>query len=382
MAHVRQSISSIEPHDSPETLRKAGVRVVRGDATFDGEKSVSINGRSVPFTRALIATGAHPVLPNIPGLESASPLTSETLWRIDTLPARLLVLGGGSIGCELGQAFARLGSNVTLVESLPTVLAREDTDAAELITAALTRDGVTLRTNVGLQRVLGTGGNWRAELSDGSTVNFDQILVAVGRAPRTDALGLAAASVDTDQRGFVVVSNSLQTTNAAIWAAGDLTGYPPFTHVAGMHGSIAASNAVLGLRRKVDLTAIPRVTFTSPEVAAVGAATGKQSHTLWHADVDRAVAEQDMAGFSRLVLGRRGKVIGATIVGPRAGESLAEAVLAIKKGLTATDIAGSIHAYPTYGDGVWNAAVALAQGRLKKPLTRFFLRRLVQLRRR
>lgn len=276
------------------------------------------------------------------------------------------MIGGGSIGCELGQGFARLGSHVTLVEAAPRVLRREDADAAAAITDALRRDGVDVHTGtqVTAVRPSATPPAGTLELADGTDLPFDTLLVAVGRRARTDALGLDRAGVALDTRGYVTVDAHLRTSNRRIWAAGDVTGHPPFTHTAGVHGSVAATNAVLGLRRRAEVTAVPRVTFTSPELAAVGVGTGdahdhpglRVRHLAGDA-VDRAVTDGTTEGFTRLVLDRKGRVLGATIVGPRAGEAIAELVLAVKRGLRARDLAGAVHAYPTYTYGPWDAAI-------------------------
>ncbi len=370
MAHVRHAIATIEPTDSPAAMRVAGVMLAHGSAGLTGRQTAEIDGRPVRFRQAMLATGAAPVMPPIPGLADAGPLTSDTVFGLTALPARLLVLGGGSIGCELGQAFARLGSSVTIVEAALRLLVGEDADAAALVTDALAGDGVTIRCGVALAAVRPADTGWTAELLDGSEVGFDTVLVAVGRRPRTTALGLNEAGVDLDERGNVRVDSRLRTTNPRIWAAGDLTAHPQFTHTAGVHGGLAASNAILGLRRRVDLATIPRVTFTQPEVASVGVsleqaqAQGLTIRTVAHVDVDRAVAELQTAGFSRLILDGKGRVLGATIVGPRAGESLPEAVLAARHGLRARDLAAATHAYPTYGDGLWKAAIAQVQAQL------------------
>ncbi len=370
MAGVRAAIATIEPTDSPEAMRAAGVSAAHGSASFTSQHTAIVNGHPVRFRQALVATGAAPVIPPIPGLAETGPLTNESVFGLTQLPDRLLVLGGGSIGCELGQAFARLGSRVTIAEAAERLLVREDADAAALLTHALVGDGVEVRVGVAVTAVRANGSGWVAVLADGSEIGFDAVLVAVGRRPRTSAIGLDVANVELDQRGFVQVDARLRTTNPRIWAAGDLTGHPQFTHTAGVHGSLAAGNAVLGLRRRVDVASIPRVTFTQPEVAAVGVSlerarsSGLTVRTLGHAEVDRAIAEQQTAGFSRLVLDRKGRVVGATIVGPRAGESLPEAVLAVRQGLRARDLAASTHAYPTYGDGLWKAEIAQVQARL------------------
>ncbi len=387
MMHVRAAIHAIEPDDSPTTLRAAGAHVARGSARLIGPDSAAIvdsspgaprrDGVQVRFRHALIATGSSPAMPAIPGLAEADPLTSDTIWSVTELPDRLLVLGGGSIGCELGQAFARLGSHVTILEAAPQLLPREDPDAAALVLAALVEDGVSIVTGTRLEAVECRAGGWLARLASGSTVPFDRVLVAVGRTPDITDLGLEAAGVTTDEGGYVAVDKHLRTSCSRIWAAGDVTGHPQFTHVAGVHGSLAASNAILGLRRSVDTATIPRVTFTQPEVAAVGVTSdqagahrGLTVRTIEHAHLDRAVVEDTRRGVTRLVMDRRGHLVGATIVGPRAGESLAELVLAARQGLRARDIAATMHAYPTYGEGPWKAAIGQVQAQLRRPAAR------------
>ena len=360
MAHVKGAMATIAPVDSPATLAKAGVVVRTGSARFTGPDAVEIDGERVPFRHALIATGSDPAVPPVPGLEGA--LTSDTVWDLTELPGRLTVLGGGSIGCELGQAFARLGCTVTLVEMADRLLPNEDAGAAALVAGALRADGVDVRTGARVESA--DGGS--VVLAGGERVEGDAVLVALGRSPDTSGLDPAAAGVRLTERGHVEVDASLRTTNPRVHAAGDVTGHPQFTHVAGVHGALAASNAVLGLRRRVDLRAVPRVTYTSPEVAAVGAPDGSVVRVHDNADVDRAVADGGTAGFTRLVLDRRGRLVGATVVGPRAGEVLAELTLAVRKGLPATVVAGTIHPYPTYGDAPWNAALAETRARLSR----------------
>ncbi len=386
MDHVRASIQHIAPVDSVEALEEASVSVRTATARFTGPDSAEIDGAPVRFRQALVATGASPAVPPVPGLGDVDYLTSDTVWGLSELPAELVVLGGGSIGCELGQAFARLGSRVSVVEGAPRILPREDPLAAAELARALVDDGVELHTGSGVARVepLGPGAGV-LHLESGEQVPFSRLLVAVGRAPRTRDIGLAAAGVEVDDRGFVVVDDLLRTTNPRIWAAGDLTGHPQFTHTAGVHASLAASNAILGVRRKVDLTAVPRVTFTDPEVAAVGLSTDRGPAGLrtidWsHSHVDRAVAEGASAGFARLVIDKRGHVLGATVVGPRAGETLGELTLAITQGLTTRDLAGVTHAYPTYNDGPWNAAISDVQDQLERPATQRALGALARVR--
>ncbi len=387
MEHVREAIRQIAPVDSPEALDAAGVRVLAGHGRFRGDGVIDVDGDTVHFTQAVLATGAAPALPPIPGLADLEVLTSNNVWDLDEAPSRLVILGAGSIGCELGQGMARLGVEVTLVEGAARVLPREDEDAAAVVHRALESEGVRIRTGASVTEVVASDSQAGTLcLDDGSTVDFDRLLVAVGRRPRTSDLGLDTIGVELDARGFVVVDPRLRTTNPRVWAAGDLTGHPQFTHVAGVHGSLAASNAVLGVRRSVETSAVPRVTYTHPEVAAVGIDTGREREgirilTLDHRHVDRAVVEAQTDGLTRLAVDAKGRILGATVVGPRAGESLGELALAVRRGLRTRDLAGITHAYPTWNDGAWNAAIADVREQLQRPATRRALQTLARSRR-
>jgi pyruvate/2-oxoglutarate dehydrogenase complex dihydrolipoamide dehydrogenase (E3) component len=375
--HVRSAISTIEPVDSVEALEAAGVTVLRGEAVFTGVSTMMVDGSAQPFLQAMLATGAAPIVPDIPGLADVEPWTTETLWDVESLPERLVVIGGGPVGCEMSQAFARLGSRVTLVEATHRLLPREDPDAGALVEEALRRDGVDVRLGQHVGKVVGEpGGPGEVVLNGGVTpVGFDAVLVAVGRAARTGGLGLDRAGVLLTSGRAVRVDKHLRTTNPRIWAAGDVTPVPHLTHLASQHGGLATANALLGLRRTVDMAAVPRVTYTDPEVAAVGEPTwastprpAPRTVTRHHDHVDRAIAEGRTDGFSRLTLTSNGaRIVGATIVGPRAGESIAEMTLAVRRRMRVTDLAATIHAYPTYADGPWNAAVDEVRRRLAHP---------------
>ena len=376
MAHVHSAIRTIEPVDSPAALEAAGVRVQHGDLSFTGTHTATVDGRPLRFRQAIICTGSSPVVPPIRGLDAVGPLTSDTVWDLDVLPDRLAVIGGGPIGCELAQAFARLGAKVTIIDGGDRILGKEDPEAAELVHRSLVGDGITVLTGTHAEEVRSGDGPDALVLDDGGQVQFDRVLVSVGRNPGTRDLDLGRAGVEVDENGFVRVDNHLRTTNPDVWAAGDVTGHPHFTHVAGVHGSLAASNAVLGLRRRVDTSTVPRVTFTDPEVAAVGVgiestADSADLHvvTREHGHVDRAVAEGATEGFTKLVVDAKGRILGATVVGPRAGETLGELSVAVRHGLRTRDLAGTTHAYPTYNDGVWNAGIEDVQAMLRRPAT-------------
>jgi pyruvate/2-oxoglutarate dehydrogenase complex dihydrolipoamide dehydrogenase (E3) component len=384
MDHVRAAIATIEPVDSPESLRSAGAEVLHGHGVLTGPSTLRVTSQDgdddsavthdIQFEQLLLATGASPVLPSIDGLSQCRPLTSETIWELTELPARLAVLGGGNIGVELAQAFARLGASVTVVEAASRLVPHEETKAAAVLTTALERDGVTVRTSATVTEVrcADDSGAGDLVLDNEGTVPFDRLLVAVGRSPRTSGIGLHQAGVEVDERGMVVVDELLRTSNPRIWAAGDPSGHPQFTHLAGSHGSTAASNAVLGTRRKA-ATTVPRVTYTDPEVAGVGlrqddAGPHHRTHLVEHADVDRAVAEQRTEGYAAVVCDRRGTLLGGTVVGPRAGESLGELTLAVSLSLKTRDLAGVVHPYPTWNDGPWKATLADVSEQLEAPL--------------
>lgn len=393
MAHVREAIAAIQPVDSPEALASAGVYTLQGRARFDGDGAVVVDERRIRFHDALIATGSSPVLPQVAGVETVEILTNETFWELEELPARLLVVGGGAIGCELAQAMARLGSAVTLVHRGARLLPREDAAASALILDALRADGVEVRLQATVTQLRGADAGdpsprGTARLSTGEEVPFDRMLAALGRRAVTAGLGLDAAGVDLDEAGAIAVDAALRTSHPRIRAAGDVTPLPRFTHTAGVFGSTAATNAVLGLSRTADLEVVPRVTFTSPEVGAVGVspddarARGFRVLVQEHAEVDRAIAEGETSGRTAIVVDRRGRIRGASIVGPRAGESLAEYTTAMRAGLTATRLATTTHAYPTYSDAGWNAVVGEAQRGLRSGIVARGIRVLAGLHRR
>ncbi|MEW1808751.1 FAD-dependent oxidoreductase [Pseudarthrobacter sp. NPDC080039] len=379
---IAAAIRTIEPVDTPEALEDAGVKVLSGHVSFTGPGTAVLNGQVLRFRQALIATGGEPARPRIAGLDPAGTVTSETVWDLISLPKSLAILGGGPIACELGQAFARLGADVTMIVR-SRILPKETPEAVDIIRDSLRADGVAILENSSVSHATSPAQGHRLHLEDGTAVDADTVLLAAGRTPRTIGIGLEHVGVHLDERAHVLTDEHMQTTNPLIWAAGDVTAHPQFTHVAGVHASVAATNAVLGLRRRIS-PAIPRVTYTAPEIAAVtsgGAGQPATSRTVRHSHLDRAVTEDRTEGFTELLVGRGGRVVGGTIVGPRAGESLAELSLAVHKKLTTSDIAGATHAYPTYSDGVWNAAVLDVRERLRSPLTRNAIKGLAIIRR-
>lgn len=368
MGHVHGAIARIEPHDSPARLRASGVEVIEGEGRFIAPRTIAVAGRRLDFRSAIIATGSEPAAPPVEGLEGDDILTTASVWSLTDLPKRLIVLGGGPIGCELGQAFVRLGAQVTLVELADRLLLKEEPEAGALIAERLTAEGVDLRLGtraVQVQRPADGPAQLVVETPQGTqSVPFDRVLVAAGRRPRTADLGLGAAGVATDVRGAITVDERLRTTAPGIFAVGDVTALLPFTHVAAHHARVATGNALFGTRRSVDET-IPWVTFTDPEVAHVGL-TLTQARERWGARatlarstndaVDRAVTEGDTEGFVMLVGDPRRRLVGATVVGAAAGEIIAELTARVAHGDRIDAISTTVHAYPTLAEGPARAA--------------------------
>ncbi len=368
IARVMDAIKTIEPHDSVERYTDLGVDVVKGYATIIDPWTVEIacndGGKQRLTTRSIIiASGAEPVVPPIPGMDTSGYLTSETMWdafaQMDEAPARIAVLGGGPIGCELSQALARLGSHVTQVEMAPQVLGREDDDVSHLARVVLTESGVRLLTGHKAVRI--EDGVLIAE-ADGAEVQvpFDALIVAVGRKARLTGFGLEAIGVDTAKT--VTTDEFLATKFPNIFAAGDVAGPYQFTHTASHQAWYASVNALFGQFKKfkADYRVIPAVTFLDPEIARVGLNEREAAEqgiavevTRYDLDdLDRAIAESETKGFVKVLTpaGGKDKVLGATIVGAHAGELLAEYVLAMKHGIGLNKILGTIHSYPTMAE--------------------------------
>ena len=369
MQHVHDSIKTIEPHDSIERFEGLGVSCATGQAKIISPWEVEIqhsDGRIEVRSAAniIIATGGRPRIPDIPGLELVCFYTSDTLWQIDELPKRLLVLGAGPIGCELGQAFARLGSNVTLINRGSYLMPREDEDVGQLVAEAMVNEGVIHKPGRSIQRlsqnsVSSEVSSYWAELDNGELIEFDALLLAVGRRGNSAGLGLENVSLEVDQQGFVPVNEYLQTDCPSIYACGDVIGGYQFTHVSSHEAWYASVNSLFGRFKsfKVDYRIIPWVTFTSPEVARVGI-NEKQAQTqniscevtqYGFDDLDRAIIDGDCVGFVRvLTVPGKDKILGVTIVGPRADDLIAIFVTAMKHDLGLNKVLGTIHAYPTY----------------------------------
>ena len=356
MGRVGSVVQEIFESESPDTLEAEGIDVIQAPAHFIDRQTVTVDGKEISARRFLICTGARPATPPIEGLADVDFLTYETVWDLEELPPRLAVIGGGPIGCELAQAFCRLGSSVTLVEGAGRIMLQDEPEAANVVAQRLAEDGVDLRIGAAVERVGKSPNGVRLLLGGGSQVETDAVLVAVGRRPQVDGLGLDEAKVAHD-RGGIEVNKNLRTSQKNIFAAGDCTGGYQFTHYAGYQGFMAVRNAFLPFNKRSVLERVPWATFTDPEVAHVGLSEsqakerhgGKVRAATWPMDqTDRWLTEGDSPGFLKVVYLANGKLLGVTVVASRAGEMVQEWALALDQGLKLSHMAESIHIYPTY----------------------------------
>jgi pyruvate/2-oxoglutarate dehydrogenase complex dihydrolipoamide dehydrogenase (E3) component len=388
MHRVRSVIEAAGRRDTPEHLRSQGVEFVQAPARFLGPGRIEAAGRELRYRAALICTGSRAAVPSIEGLDGCAPLTNENVFDLEQLPERLVVLGGGPIGCELGQAFARLGSRVALVEALDRLLPREEPFAGETLERILGAEGVEIRTGVAASRVEARGdGAGALHLTDGTAIPFDRILVATGRTPVTDGLDLDAVGVETGGKGQILVDEQLRTTGDRILAGGDVVGDLQFTHVAAYHALVAMANGLFRAQLRVERDWTPWATFTDPEVAHVGLTETQarerhgdriETYELDYSELDRALAA-GTTGSVKLVTGRRGRLLGATIVGAAAGESISEAARLIREKRKVADLSQMIHVYPTFTEGPARAADDYWRRRFFTPRARRWMRPLLAL---
>lgn len=380
MARMRQARASLAAHDSAERFSRLGVDVFFGDARFDGRDRAVVAGTQLRFRRAVIATGARPRLPPVPGLAEASPLTSDTVFDLDAAPRHLVILGGGPMGCELAQAFQRLGVQVSLLHDQPRLLDREDPEGAALVERALVRDGVDLIRSARVSRV-DRHGDVRSilyETSAGTQVlDADAILVTAGRTPNVEALGLEAAGVSLAGDGGVTVDDCLRTSNPRIYACGDVCLPWKLTHAADATARIVIQNALFAVgpigRRRVSALTMAWCTHTDPEVAQTGLSDtdarrrgiAVDSFTVGFADLDRAVTDHRTDGFVTVRTRKgTGHIVGATIVGPRAGDLISEVTVAMAGRVSLGALAGVIHPYPTYAEAIRRCGDACNRARV------------------
>ena len=382
MERMRRLRARISEKDSARSFKELGVDVFLGEGRFTGPDTLSVAGATLRFKKALIATGARPFHPPIEGLAEAGYLTSETVFNLTERPARLAVLGGGAIGCEMAQAFQRLGVKTTILHNKPRLMDREDRDASAIIERAFNREGVqAVLGNWLLKKVEISGGEKVLHLEDNGNkrhIPVDSLLVSVGRVPNVDGLGLAEAGVRYDPRAGVQVDGYLRTTNPRIYAAGDICLRLKFSHTAEAAAKVVLQNALLLGRRRFDSLVIPWTTFTDPEVAHVGAYAegaeqrGVQVETFMERfeNVDRAILEGEEEGFAKIHV-RKGtdEIIGATIVARKGGEMINEITMAMQYKIGLAKLADVVHPYPTEAEAIKHCADKALKARLT-PKTR------------
>ena len=382
--HVRGVISAIAPSDSAERFGAMGVRVIKGHARFADPCTVTVGDTRIEARRFVIATGSEPAVPRIPGLERVRFLTNETMFGLAERPRHLIVIGGGPIGVEIAQAYRRLDVPVTLLDTAPRLLAREDPEMAAVIERALTRDNVALRLGVSIERVEpladGLGVTIR---EDGcfETLEGSHLLVATGRRAATEGLGLEAAGIVTGEGG-ISVDRGLRTANRRVYAIGDCAGGAAegfrYTHVANYHAGLVIRSALFRLPVAIDTGPIPRVTYTDPELAVVGASEEEaraRSRTVrilrWpFSENDRARAERETAGHVKAIVTPRGRILGCAIAGPHAGELIVPWILAIKKGLRVQELADTVFPYPTFSEVTKRTAIEFLRPSAQSPWLR------------
>ncbi|MFA9460304.1 dihydrolipoyl dehydrogenase family protein [Thiohalorhabdus methylotrophus] len=374
---VHAVVDRLQAHDDPDRFRSYGVEVIFAAARFLDAHRIAAGDRVLWGRRFVLATGSTPAVPEVPGLAAAGYWTNENLFDVTEPAGELAVVGGGPVGVEMAQAFRRLGWTVTLVQRGARLLPAEDGGASGVLREALEAEGLTIHTGNKLQEVVpaATRDERHAlRLADGSEIPAQRILVATGRHPTTGGLDLEAAGVERTETGAVAVDRRQRTTARHIYAVGDVCGPYQYSHLANYQAGVVIQNAVFRLPARADLTALPRVTFCDPEVAQVGltAAEAEQRygdtevHRADFADLDRALAEGEATGFAKLVF-RRGRIIGATVVGPHAGELLPQLVQAVRGKLRPKDIIGAVHAYPTLAEIAKRAVEKYYGERLFRP---------------
>ncbi len=392
IGHVQSVIAAIQPHDSPERFRGLGVDVIFGSGEFTDRKTFTVNDRQLRARAFVVSTGSRPAVPPVAGLREAGFLTNEKVFSLTERPNSLAVIGAGPIGCELGQAFHRLGSEVHLIASREQILPKEDPEAAAVVEQQLLSEGIQIYKGLRAKRVEVVEGKkylWLGNRHGGETekVVVDDILLSAGRTPNVDTLNLEAAGVAYDQRG-IKVNAKLQTTNPRVYACGDIIGGYQFTHVAGFEAYYATINSLmlpLFPLKAVDYSVIPWATFTEPELARAGM-TEEQARKRYDdvrvlkqpfADVDRAQAEGATEGFAKFIVRADGTILGAHIVGPSAGELIHEVILAMRNKLKVSAL-GSIHIYPTLSEVNSKTSLLLTKQKFaeapwqKNLLTKFF----------
>ena len=389
MDHVHSVIAGIAPHDSVARFEELGCTVIQGEAKFTSPRELVADGKTIQAKRFVIATGSRAAIPPIDGLENVPYFTNETIFETKTCPDHLIIIGGGPIGLEMAQAHRQLGAKVTIIEMM-TILPKDDHDMVDVVRTEIEASGISLYENAKTQRVELNGDQIRVVIEQNGadiTIEGSHLLLATGRAPNVENLGLDDAGVAFDRRG-IEVDARLRTTNRKIFALGDVTGGLQFTHMAGYDAGIVIRNALFRLPAKVNHSAVPWVTYTSPELAQVGLneTTARQKFgdnirvVTWdYAENDRARAEDATIGFIKVITTPKGRILGAGIVGRQAGELIGIWTLAISQKMKIAAMAGVIAPYPTLGELSKRVAGAWYTPSLFSDRTRKIVRLLLKL---
>jgi pyruvate/2-oxoglutarate dehydrogenase complex dihydrolipoamide dehydrogenase (E3) component len=376
MERVAAVIKGIEPNDSPERFRGLGVDVTFGDGKFIAPDCFEVNGRRLQARTFVIATGSRPGIPPIPGLNAVPFLTNETVFDLREQVPSLIVIGSGPIGCEMSQAFARLGTRVTVVDMGASIMPREDGDLSEIVLHQMKKDGVEFNFNASIVKVEGEKHDIRMLIKDKNgaekSLQATHLLVAAGRRANVEGLGLDAAGIEMKD-GKIVSDQTLRTTNPHVFLCGDVAGGLQFTHVAGHHAGVLLRQAIFRMRWAKPSVHVPWCTYTDPELARIGVSESEADRSgvackvykFGYEEIDRARAEGETEGFAKVITDPKGRILGAAIVGPHAGEVIHEYVLAVNKGMNLKELSGLIHIYPTFAE----INKRVADQRLKEGLT-------------
>ncbi len=358
---IQYVIGTIQKHDSEERFCKLGVKVEFGESVFSDEHSVQVNGKTYTAGKWVIATGSSPSVPPIEGIDQTPYITNKEIFSLDSLPKEMIVIGAGPIAIEMAQSFCRLGTKVHVVQRSGQILSKEDKDVADIVMNVLSSEGIVFHMNSSLVRVQDHGPEKEVVIkkTDGSTesIRGEKILIALGRKPNLEGLGLEKISIAFDKKGLRV-DNRMRTNHKHIFGAGDVTGAYQFTHAAGYEGGIALTNAILHLPKKADYTYMPWCTYTDPELASIGmnekrAKAAGIEYSVWTEEFkanDRSLAEGEETGKIKMILDEKGKPLGVQILGPQAGELLSEWIAVMNGGVKLSTMASAVHTYPTLAE--------------------------------
>jgi pyruvate/2-oxoglutarate dehydrogenase complex dihydrolipoamide dehydrogenase (E3) component len=372
---IKNAIDSIQVHDSRERFEALGCEVVTGEAAFTGPLKVAVAGRTIEAKYFVVATGSSAFIPSINGLQQTNFLTNEDMYSLPVLPESMIVLGGGPIGVEMAQAYSRLGTRVSIVELAPRLLPRMNEELSTILADVLTAEGISIYLNSEVVEVTEQANAKQIMLKDGATLQAEILLLAIGRRPVLDSLNLEQAGVSFDVTG-IKVNRKMQTSNKKIYACGDVTGEMPLTHVAELQAGVVIANMIFKIPKKISYDVVPSVVYTEPEVAQVGVSV-EQCRQLKKGEVfqfdvsqlDRAITDNNKAGVAK-ILTNRGRVIGAHIIAPHAGELIHELALAVQENMKISKLTSLVHAYPTYSQLNKRLAGQYYKDRLFNPLTK------------